>query len=1082
MVGRTLVDRGGTFTDVVHLDANGHVSTMKVPSDQAVVGDLAEGALTFGTTVATNALLEGKGKKVLLLVTEGFEDLPSIGDQSRPYLFDSDRAWPTPFTLEVRGVPGRLDAEGNELEPTGAFDATDFESHSIAIVLLNSHRNGDHERAYARFFPGQDVVLGHVTSPLLGYLDRLETALVDAAITPVLRDSMIRDKIGEEALAIRSDGSLVKAEALRAPEAVLSGPAGGILAVSAIAKQAGFASAVGLDMGGTSTDICRVDADQLPFCEEVSRVAGVRIRRPMYEIETIAAGGGSILRSDGLRLRVGPDSAGAHPGPQCYGRGGPPTLTDAVLEMNLLDETAFDPPLNRQCVELPGAAEEFVALARESMAHAVRKLALARGRDVRNHALIAYGGAAGQHAAKVAELLGITTVIFHPCAAVLCAYGQSLAVEEEHRSQAVWSPLEDCIHRLDDEFNDLRSRMSAAGAPHFTVALRLLGTDHALDIPYGMGVSAAQLEDLFGQEHHRRYGFTQSHGKLEVVNLTCRVVGDRSTTPAIETDPWGLGTHTVEGPELITTHNTAIELPDGWHASLRHGLLFLKHVEVGSLPTLTDRTPFGVELWANRFASVAEEGGEVLRRLARSVNIRRRLDFSMGVFDEKGRLVANAPHIPVHLGSMGHTVRDLIENESHLAPGQAWLTNDPQAGGSHLPDLTVISPVKVSDRLFFIASRAHHVDIGGITAGSMPPHSTCLAHEGRVYRRELLKDGEGLKNIQRLVRDSRQPDTVQADLLAQIAANHHASRLLSNLGTGNLLAFWMGILADVADESIDDVLRSVKRGRAFDVLGEVPLRVSVSAVDKRLRVDFSGTGGPHAGNLNAPFAVVRAAILYVLRVLAARDIPLNEGTLRRLDLVVPSPSLLCPSPEAAVVGGNVETSQRLVDLLLNAFGARASSQGTMNNLVLSGDSFSLYETIGGGLGATSERNGADGRQVHMTNTRATDPEVLEARFPLRLRHFRYRPGTGGAGRRHGGSGLSREFEVCGPTTATLLATRRDHGAPGFAGGEAGATGEDSLCVGGRWKPWDGQEVTLQAGDRVRVQTPGGGGWGALDSD
>jgi 5-oxoprolinase (ATP-hydrolysing) len=1082
MVGRTHVDRGGTFTDVVHLDADGQVSTMKVPSDQAVVGDLAEGDLTFGTTVATNALLEGKGKKVLLLVTEGFEDLPSIGDQSRPYLFDSDRAWPTPFTLEVRGVPGRLDAEGHELEPTGVFDATGFGAYSVAIVLLNSHRNGAHERAYAHFFPGQDVVLGHVTSPLLGYLGRLETALVDAAITPVLRDSMARDKIGDGALAIRSDGSLVKAEALRAPEAVLSGPAGGILAVSAIAKQAGFESAVGLDMGGTSTDICRVDADELPFCEEVSRVAGVRIRRPMYEIETIAAGGGSILRSDGLRLRVGPDSAGAHPGPQCYGRGGPPTLTDAVLALNLLDEMAFEPPLTRGCINLPGKAQEFVDLARESIAHAVRRLALARGRDVREHALIAYGGAAGQHAAKVAELLGIKTVIFHPCAAVLCAYGQSLAAEEEHRSRAVWSPLEDCIETLDDAFMGLRSEMSHAGEPHFTVALRLLGTDHALDIPYRTGASAAQLDELFAQEHHRRYGFTQSQGKLEVVNLTCRVVGERSMAPMAETDPWGLGDQTVHGPRLLTTNNTAIELPDGWHACLRHGLLFLEHVELRIVPALMERTPFGVELWANRFASVAEEGGEVLRRLARSVNIRRRLDFSMGVFDEQGHLVANAPHIPVHLGSMGHTVRDLILNEPMLVSGQAWLTNDPQAGGSHLPDLTVISPVQVSNHLFFIASRAHHVDVGGITAGSMPPHSTCLAHEGRVYRRELLKDDAGLKNIQELVRDSRQPDTVRADLQAQIAANHHASRLLMDLGTGDTLASWMRVLADVADESIEPVLKSIQEGTASDTLGEVAIKVRVSTVGGRLLVDFSGTGGPHTGNLNAPLAVVRAAILYVLRVLAGREIPLNEGTLRRLDLVVPSPSLLCPSSEAAVVGGNVETSQRLVDLLLRAFGARASSQGTMNNLVLSGDSFSIYETIGGGLGATAEHNGADGRQVHMTNTRATDPEVLEARFPLRLRHFRYRPGTGGKGFRHGGVGLSREFEVCVPATATLLATRRQHGAPGFAGGGAGAVGKDSICVAGNWESWDGREIALEAGDRVRVQTPGGGGWGALDSD
>ena len=696
--------------------------------------------------------------------------------------------------------------------------------------------------------------------------------------------------------------------------------------------------------------------------------------------------------------------------------------------------------------------------------------------------MVAYGGAAGQHAAKVAELLGIKHVIFHPCAAVMCAYGQSLATDEEHRSQAIWRPLHEVIGELAHLFSELRDTIALEGAPQHSMALRILGTDHALELKIDLGDSFETIVQTFHAEHQKRYGFCVEEGVLEVVNITCRVVGERAAATMVEADPWNIGSRVVSGPSLIATEHTAIDVPKGWQARRRKGLLELTHVETNGAREVRKRTPYGVELWANRFAAVASEGGEVLRRLARSVNIRRRLDFSMGVFDDQGRLVANAPHIPVHLGSMGSTVRDLISNEKSLESGQAWLTNDPQAGGSHLPDLTVISPVEVSGTLFFIASRAHHVDVGGITAGSMPPHSRNLEEEGQVYRRELLKDKRGMKNLDSLVSSSRQPSTVKADLLAQIAANHHASRLLGELGDGVLLSYWMSTLADVADESLDEVFKSIRPGSATDVLDGVPLALEVSLQDGRLCLDFSGTGGPHSGNLNAPTAVVRAAVLYVLRVLAGRDIPLNEGTLRRVDLMIPAPSILAPPPTAAVVGGNVETSQRLVDLLMSAFDMRAASQGTMNNLVLSGSGFSLYETIGGGLGASSDLAGIDGRQVHMTNTRATDPEVMEARFPLRLRHFKLRSGSGGLGRRRGGHGLSREFEVCVPAQVTLLATRRGRGPSGQHGGGCGAPGQDFLWIDGEWRAWDGSETCLEPGQRVRIDTPGGGGWGESESD
>jgi 5-oxoprolinase (ATP-hydrolysing) len=1062
---KTYVDRGGTFTDLVVVDDDGSVRIRKIPSDRAVVGDLAEGELVFGTTVATNALLERKGARTGLVVTPGFADLAWIGDMTRPALFDPDEKRPPPLCERAwEGPPDDL----------SGVDA-------VAVVLLGSGRDGREEIATAERIraaaPGVFVTTGHELSPGIGYLGRLETALVDAAVTPVLQAAITRDRIRPDWMAMRSDGSVCRAADLRAPDAILSGPAGGVLAVAAVAAQGGFRKAVGLDMGGTSTDVCRVEDGHGFFREGDAPVAGVRVRRPMLEVETIAAGGGSILWNDGRQLGVGPASAGADPGPQCYGRGGPPTITDAALAVGLVDPLAFDPPLDVSKVSLPGDPLAFLGIARESMAHAVRKIAAQRGVDLSDHALVAYGGAAGQHAAEVAARVGIRTVLVHPCASVLSAFGQALARREESASRPIWAPFPDALPQAFAALDALEAELPALGEVERTLELRHRGTDHALAVTVAAGVPPAQeLLDAFRAEHRRRYGFDRPGQAVEIVDARVRARAPAPPMPRIHADPWGLGDRVVRGPELLRSPTTSVHVPQGWVARLQDGLLRLDHEASPPAKPASERTPEGVALWSSRFMAVAEQAGAVLQRLARSVNIRERLDFSCAVFDGDGHLVANAPHIPVHLGAMGETVRDLLRAVPDPEPGQAWLTNDPGAGGSHLPDLTVVTAVRHGDRRFFVASRGHHVDVGGTTPGSMPPRSSRIEDEGFVVRHVPLLENGALRDLRPLLTGCRQPDTVLADLEAQVASNAHAAGLLTELGPPDVIAAWMGHLQDVAAEAVSELVGSL-RGEAHDILDGLPLHLRLEPTSEGLLVDLTGTGGPHAGNLNAPRAVVRAAVLYALRVLVHRPIPLNEGALRRVRIELPSPSLVDPPEGCAIAGGNVETSQRLVDLFLRAAGRRAASQGTMNNLTLGGQGWAFYETIGGGEGASAAGPGASARQVHMTNTRATDPEVLQERLPLRVVRFAIRRGSGGSGRNPGGDGIVRELEVREPATAALLATRRERGAPGLDGGGEGLPGRDAVRRGGVWSDWDGDPVELRPGDRVRIDTPGGGGFG-----
>ena len=975
---RVHIDRGGTFTDIVRV-IDGVATISKVPSDAAVAGALGASAATFGTTVATNALLERRGVATLLIVSPGFEDLVVLRDMARPALFDPDAEHLPTLATAITSDPD--------------YDVSPFAA--IAIVLFGSGDDPAEELALAATIAARSdayLALGHRVSRDRGYLARIETTLVDAAVTPVLLRSMQRDRIPDAWLAMRSDGSLVAARDLRAHEAVLSGPAGGVLATLATAQAAGFAHAVGLDMGGTSTDVCIVDVDAgLPLREGDLEVAGVRLRRAMLEVETIAAGGGSILSSDVTGLSVGPRSAGADPGPQCYGRGGPPTITDAALALALIDPSRFPIALHPDRVALPGPAEAFIAIAREAMAQAVRRVAMARGIDLAHHALVAYGGAGGQHAAAVAELLGITTVLVHPAASVFCAFGQALARRSEARRDPLWGPLAALHPRLSERFAVLAHDLPSGPEwrpPDFTVALGHSGTDHPIDIAW---TPTTDLLAAFAAAYMTRYGFARA-GALDVFGLTARVHAHAPAPPTIATFPLE---HDVVGPTVLHTPTTSVVVPAGWHARVEHGLLRLDHAPAVPI-ALEDRR----ELWHNRLTAIAVEAGVVLARLARSVSIKERLDFSCAIFDASGQLITNAPHIPVHLGAMGDTVRDIAAAmPTDARSGDAWLSNDPAAGGSHLPDLTVVTLVVHDAQRFFVASRGHHVDVGGLTPGSIPVASRTLADEGIRLSRVPIVTAGAVADLHALVAESRQPEVVAADLEAQLAANAHMARRLCELPAERLTTA-MAELFTHARAATDALIARLPKTpmSAHDDIDGVPLAVTISA-GERLVIDFTGTGGPHPGNLNAPRAVVRAAVLYALRIVVAADndighLPLNDGTLAAVDIITPSPSIVAPQSNAAIVGGNVETSQRIVDLILCALDLRAASAGTMNNLVLgrapddpNPREWAFYETLGAGFGASATTPGRSARQLHMTNmrdrSRGARGPLAPTRDPLR---------------------------------------------------------------------------------------------------
>ncbi len=1108
---RIWMDQGGTFTDVIRL-RDGVLTIEKVLSDRADLLALgADAAIRRGTTVATNALLERQGAPTLLLTTRGLTDLSAIGDQTRPALFDLHITRPPPLERAVLAVDGRIAADGAVLEPA-AVDEVALRAWraagvvSAAVVLLHGPLAPDEERRIGALCAAagfDTVVLGHEVAPSRGFLTRLRTALADAALSPLLPRA--------PGHYMRSDGGLAWEDGRgggtwRGRDAVLSGPAGGVIATAALCQMAGVPAAFGLDMGGTSADVCRVAG--APERVEAVTVGDWTLRTPAVRLDTVAAGGGSLLSVQGGTLTVGPRSAGAEPGPAAYGRGGPATVTDCEALLGRLPDFPAvcgpdrDAPLDLEAARAavsalaPGEPVEalaagFQAVSAELMAQAIHRLAAAMGVDPSAHALVAFGGAGPGHACAVAERLGIETILVPALAGVFSAVGIGLA---RSRAEEVAPVLDGDI---DAALAAATARLPLAGTTAARLALRHVGTSELIEVP----LPCADPVAAFMAAHQARFGFQRPDQPVEPVEVRVAVEADDggllSDLPAPE-DPrpprpvraWFDGWRavplcpagsvtTLDGPALIQGAGCTVVVGAGWRATRQRGHLRLTRIQRIHRPAPTDFHPVHTAIFGARIQAIAQRMGERLARLARSVSIRQRHDFSCAVFDADGQLVANAPHVPVHLGAMGVTVRDLIARRGDvLADGQSWASNDPYAGGSHLPDITVIRPVYADGtRLGFVAARGHHVDVGGIQPGSMPPHATHIDQEGLILRAVLISDGA--RFLPPPLPGCRQPDEVCADLAAQIAACEAGSRLLVALASewsAAVVAAQLGHLLARAGEVVADHLPSLAGTHtATEVLDDgTPITVTLTVAGRTGHLSIDAPA--HAGNLNAPRAVAIAALLYVLRCIVRSDLPLSEGALRPLTLSVTPGGLLDPIHPAAVAGGNVETSQRLVDALLRALGAQAGSQGTMNNLTVGTPAGAFYETIGGGSGAGPGFDGAHAVQVHMTNTAATDVEELEARFPVRLERWERRRGSGGDGRWRGGDGCTRQWRFLAPAQVALLAGRRDRGAPGLAGGGPGAPGLDERDIGDGWQPapptW-----TAAPGDRLRIHTPGGGGFG-----
>ncbi len=1144
-------------------------------------------SVRLGTTRGTNALLEHTGARCALAVTRGFADVLRIANQDRPRLFDLQVQKPVPLYEETVEIAERIASSGEVLLPLDEDAARrDLEAvrsrgvASLAVCLLNGYANPAHEKAVgriARELGFEQVSVSTDLAALPKIVSRGDTAVVDAYLSPVIRDYVSSIRRGAPEARIRlmtSAGALADAEAFCGKDSIFSGPAGGVVGCAKTAQTAGFEKVVGFDMGGTSTDVSRFDGEfERRFEMEVKdpdEGVGVKVMAPMLAIETVAAGGGSVCRFDGQKPVVGPASAGADPGPACYGRGGPLTLTDCNLLTGRLLPDNFSIPLDagaaRRALEAvrgeieqetgaayePGTlAEGFLRIADAGMAAPIKKISIARGIDVRDHVLVSFGGAGGQHAASVARLLGVTRVLVPPLDGVLSAFGIGAADVRRFGARHVGrtldpGALEALAPLLASMDRDLVADVAREGIP----AGRIDPPRHALDLRYrGQEVPLTVEEprdgrwrEAFEREHRRCFGFAFSGREVEVIAARSEVTGrctpaerkaaplsprtpapdkvvrlfheDRAReAPVFLRDRLAPG-DAFEGPALVLASIGTVVVPPGFRAEVTgHGdLLLTDAARAATAPLVSSEAdPITLEIFNNHFASIAEQMGALLQKTALSTNVKERLDFSCALFDPHGELVANAPHIPVHLGAMSECVKALMEDVPDMHPGDVFVTNDPYRGGSHLPDVTVVTPVFSEDAgkppalLFFTASRAHHAEIGGVVPGSMPPGSRTLSDEGVVIRHFRLVEGGVSREdaLRRLLAEgphpSRAPAENIADINAQVAADNLGARQLLGMveryGRDAVQAY-MGHIRRAARNKLRRALLAFEEGerRFADALDDgSPLAVRVAirrgTFDGKpggeAVVDFTGTGPVLEGNLNANPAIVSSAVLYVFRTLIGEDIPLNGGMLEPLRIVLP-PSFLHP-PRAedpgrspAVAGGNVETSQRIVDALLGALDVVAASQGTMNNLTFGNERFGYYETLGGGAGAGDGFPGADAVHVHMTNTRLTDAEILEARYPVRLRRFAIRRGSGGKGAFRGGDGLVREIEFLEPVAFSLITQRRTRAPWGKAGGGDGAPGRNLFL------PREGGAEALppicgrraSAGDALRIETPGGGAWGA----
>ena len=1205
------IDRGGTFTDIIARHPNGTVMTHKLLSenplrysDAAIQGirDLLGvqagtplptekiSAIKMGTTVATNALLEKKGERTLLVTTQGLKDQLRIGYQDRPDLFALDIQLPKMLYCEVLEVEERIDARGNILTPlneakarAGLQAAYERGVRSMAIVLMHGHCHPRHEKileTIARDTGFQQISVSHQVCPLMGFIPRGGTTIVDAYLSPVLGryTNQITKELdglqtsGGKLMFMGSNGGLTEASFFRGKDGILSGPAGGVVGMARVSEAAGMAKIIGFDMGGTSTDVSHYNGEFEKTLE--THIAGVRLFVPMMMIHTVAAGGGSILHFDKGRYQVGPDSAGALPGPASYGNGGPLTITDCNVMLGKLRPEFFPSifgkngnlPLDAELVQAKfnqlaeqiarecgdqrspeAVAFGFLTIAVENMANAIKKISVQRGYDISQYTLCCFGGAGGQHACLVADALGMNQVLLHPFAGVLSAYGMGLADTIVNKQQGVESifnkqllpQLEKTIGQLQTQgARELEERGEAPLSLQFNCLLhiRYQGSDTALAVPFAKNSESikAQFEDL----HRMRFGLTSPEKNLIIKSIQVEVISPATAPQTIDssTEKWcgngngnsnsnghpqqihpcfmdhrwtptpfyhreSLDVNTpLIGPAIILDSTGTVVVEPGWKAILKDdgNLLLKRHTprqQASAVGTQAD--PVMLEIFNNLFMSIAEQMGAVLKNTAASVNIRERMDFSCALFDGKGALVANAPHIPVHLGSMGESVKVIIQKRgANLQPGDAYVLNAPYCGGTHLPDITVVKPVFVHNRpVFYVASRGHHADIGGTAPGSAPANSTHIEEEGVILDNiKLVENGRFLEDqIYRILTSppwpARNPAINIADLKAQLMACEKGAqellKIAGHYGPDILLAY-MKHIQDNAEESVRKVLEKLGGGEftyRMDDGHQIAVSIKVDRANRKGIIDFTGSSPQHPGNFNAPTAVVKAAVLYVFRCLVGENIPLNEGQLKPLEIIIPKNSIINPSYPAAVVAGNVETSQAIVDTLLAALEAAAGSQGTMNNFIWGNEHYQYYETICGGAGATKQGPGASAVQTHMTNSRLTDPEVLEWNFPAILESFQIRIGSGGKGKNPGGDGVTRRIKFLESVTANIISGHRQVPPYGLHGGGTGQVGHNWVeYANGQTVHLPGTaQLELTPGDVIVIQTPGGGAWGELSS-
>jgi len=1202
------IDRGGTFTDIVARRPDGQLATAKLLSenpeqypDAAVQGirqllGVKPGdavpteridVVKMGTTVATNALLERKGERVLLVVTRGFRDALRIAYQNRPKLFEREIVLPELLHEDVVEVDERLAADGSVVAPLDEEAAREALSQArgrgftaVAIVLMHAYRNGEHEARLAALAAGlgyTQVSVSHQVSPMIRYVARGDTTVVDAYLSPVLRryvDQVAKALPGVRLQFMQSSGGLTDAQTFQGKDSVLSGPAGGIVGMAGISRAAGFDRIIGFDMGGTSTDVSHYAGEYERAFDTL--VAGVRLRAPMMSIHTVAAGGGSILQFDGARLRVGPESAGANPGPACYRRGGPLTVTDANVMLGRIQPRHFpsvfgphgDQPLDadvvrqrfaqlaREVSEATGRevsseqlAQGFLDIAVANMANAIKRISVQRGYDITRYTLTTFGGAGGQHACRVADELAMPRVLAHPLAGVLSAYGMGLAASTAMRERSVELPWDadgeaaarQVLQGLEQAARD--DLIAQKIGPDIIRVesrfyLRYEGTDTALPV---MLDSTRAMREAFEKAYLQRFSFLMPERRLVIESAVAEAIGDESRRISAATQaqsgaerreaPAAFDTvsihvegqwrdcplyrsvdlragDAIDGPAMISDANATTLVDAGWRASVtERGDMVMERYEPRPqrFAVGTDADPVMLEIFNNLFMSIAEQMGYRLQNTAHSVNIKERLDFSCAIFDSQGELVANAPHIPVHLGSMSASIQAIIQaNAGQLRPGDVFVLNNPYAGGTHLPDVTVVTPVfddSGKDILFYVGSRGHHADIGGLTPGSMPSDSKVIEEEGVLITNFRLVEGGRMREaeMRELLAGARYParniDQNLADLRAQIAANEKGREELLNMVAAfglDVVRAYMRHVQDNAEESVRRVIAMLKDGHFTQLLdngARIEVRLTVDRETRSATLDFTGTSPQLPNNFNAPKAVTTAAVLYVFRSMVDDDIPINAGGLKPLRLIVPEDSMLNPGYPAAVVAGNVETSSCVTNALYGALGVMAGSQPTMNNVTFGNARYQYYETVSGGSGAGG-RFDAEGRlvggfngtsvvQTQMTNSRMTDPEVLELRFPVRLERYVIREGSGGAGRWHGGNGGVRTLRFLEPMTVSLLSNGWIHPAFGAAGGKPGAVGLSRVIRNdGSIKPLQhADKAELQAGDMFEIETPGGGGYG-----